>query len=146
MPVRYEKGDRLLEAGSGHSPAFSAGRILATVDSPVKGDTVYLLLRSDAGEFTIYAALKDAYGKPWVPRLIPGEAFRKLTAAALEEIELPPEKEQPKKPAPVVPKRSPAQTYGPAPVAAEVETRDEDQGFLFFPGVDILFEHKETET
>lgn len=146
MPVKYEIGDRLLEAGSGHSPAFSSGRILATADSPARGDIVYLLLRSDAGEYTVYAAMKDAYGKPWVPRMIPGEAFKALALAAQQEIELPPEKEQPSKPEPVATKR-PARTYGPAPVSEEggASPSDEDAGSLFCPGVDILFDMKGAE-
>jgi len=146
MPTRHEIGDRLLEAGSGHSPAFSAGRILATVDSPTKGDVVYLLLRSDAGEYTVYAALKDACGKPWVPRMVPGEAFKVLATAALGEIELPPEKERPKRPEPVATRREPAKAYGPAAAVSEDVVPDEDAGSPFCPGIDLLFEPKEGET
>ena len=160
MPVKFDIGDRLTESLGGGKP-FSAGRIVATADSSARSDVVYLLLLSDAGEFTVYAALRDALGKPWMPRKVPGSDFRVLAAAALGEIDLPSEKEQPSKAAPVVTRQPPVQKhYGPAP-SVDIEDeddvpseepnafpvepmagvpQDEPVDSLFCPGLDVLFE------
>jgi hypothetical protein len=77
-------GEYLYEKGFGDEP-FTAGRIVAMVECTVKRGTVYILLRSDAGEYTIYSTLSSCHCTPRLARFIPSDSMIELAEAIVAD-------------------------------------------------------------
>ena len=76
----HKIGDYLYEKTGDETP-FTAGRIVAMSESTARKDVIYVLLRTDAGEYTVYSALSEFYCAPCLARFIPHDNLAELFAA-----------------------------------------------------------------
>ena len=80
----FNIGDTLWEG------SYSAGKIVSMMDCPKRSTRMYMLLRNDNNEYTIYSCLKDAVTSPVVSRLIPeAVVFQFFHDAFMRDIGIP---------------------------------------------------------
>jgi hypothetical protein len=69
----YVIGDRFMEADN-----HVAGTVVSLMIDPVRKTRAFILVRSDEGEYTLFACQRDAVGQAYLPRNIPEPVLRKF--------------------------------------------------------------------
>ena len=69
----YVIGDRFTEADN-----HVAGTVVSLMIDPVRKTRAFILVRSDKGEYTLFACQRDAVGQAYLPRNIPEPVLRKF--------------------------------------------------------------------
>jgi len=69
----YVIGDRFTEADN-----HVAGTVVSLMIDPVRQTRAFILVRSDKGEYTLFACQRDAVGQAYLPRNIPEPVLRKF--------------------------------------------------------------------
>lgn len=81
----YVVGEKLWEGD------YSAGIIVCKMQCPERSGRLWLLLRNDKSQYTIYSAIRFAICAPVVGRMIPEVIVQRMFMEAFQGVELPDE-------------------------------------------------------
>jgi len=89
---------------------YTAGRVVSIIDDPSRSDRIFLMLRNEKDEYTIYVTQKNCECHPHVVRFIPGEALQDLMSGVFDSESVPDDEAPPASKVKKVSKKSAAKS------------------------------------